>query len=50
LRLDAAVYNVLNSDQVLWYDSLQLKSPEETFIPVNWVKPRRMQLHMGLRF
>jgi hypothetical protein len=50
LRFDAAVYNLLNSDQELWNQTLQLQSPDQTFVPVNWVKPRRMQIHFGLEF
>jgi hypothetical protein len=50
LRLDGQILNLLNSDQVLSYDSLTLQNPEDVFIPDAWMQPRRLQVRVGVQF
>jgi len=50
LRADAWIYNLLNSDQELFFATLVLSDPSETFIPDTWAKPRRLQFRVGVEF
>lgn len=50
LRVDAQVYNLLNSDQELSFGTLELQTPGDQFIADTWVKPRRMQFRLGVEF
>ena len=43
LRLDASVFNMLNSDQNLTFADLRLQTPEDDFTADAWVKPRTLQ-------
>jgi len=50
LKFDATIYNLLNSDNVTFFQDLRLQSPEETFQPDEWVPPRRLLLRLGFEF
>ncbi len=50
LRLDASVFNMLNSDQNLTFADLRLQTPEDDFTADAWVKPRTLQFRLGLQF
>lgn len=50
IRLEAWVYNLLNSDQELSFNSLRLQEAGTTFVPDTWVQPRRLQLRVGFQF
>lgn len=49
LRVEGSVYNVLNSDQELFW-ATQTLGPTDSFVPDTWVKPRRLQIRLGLNF
>ncbi len=49
IKLEGWVFNLLNSDQVMFMSTLSLQ-PGDTFVPNTWVKPRRVQLRVGLYF
>ncbi len=50
LRLEAWVFNLLNSDQEIDFADLQPQTSRTAFTPDQWVKPRLMQLRVGLQF
>lgn len=50
LKLDAYVYNALNSTASIWNQSLRLEDPGEDFIPSSWVEPRRIMVLAGFVF
>jgi hypothetical protein len=50
LRFEGSIYNLLNSDQELNFADLRLQQATDTFTPDLWVKPRRLQLRVGLTF
>ena len=50
LKLDAYVYNALNSTASIWMSDLLLETPGEAFIPSSWVEPRRLMLLAGFVF
>ena len=50
LKLDAYLYNALNSTASIWNSSLRLETPGEDFIPSSWVEPRRLMLLAGFVF
>ena len=50
LKLDAYLYNALNSTASIWNQSLRLETPGEQFIPSSWVEPRRIMLLAGFVF
>ena len=50
LKLDAYVYNALNSTASIGHASLRLEDPGEQFIPSSWVEPRRLMLLAGFVF
>jgi hypothetical protein len=50
VRLDGQILNLLNSDQVLSYDTLRLQSPGDQFVPDAWMTPRRLQVRVGVQF
>ena len=50
LKLDAYVYNALNSTASIWNSSLRLETPGEDFIPSSWVEPRRLMFLAGFLF
>ena len=50
LKLDAYLYNALNSTASIWNSSLRLEDPGEPFIPSSWVEPRRLMLLAGFVF
>lgn len=50
LKLDAYLYNTLNSTASIWNSSLRLEDPGEAFIPSSWVEPRRLMLLAGFVF
>jgi carboxypeptidase family protein/TonB-dependent receptor-like protein len=49
LKVDAEILNLLNSSQTLAF-ATYVVNPNETFQPVAWVAPRRLQLQLGLQF
>ncbi len=49
-RVDAWIYNLLNSDQELFFGTLALQDTSEAFVPDTWVKPRRLQIRLGMEF
>ena len=50
IRVDGTIFNILNSDNELEWADLRLASPDETFVPVDWIQPRRLQLRLGFQF
>lgn len=50
LKLDAYVYNALNSTASIWNASLRLETPGEQFIPSSWIEPRRLMVLAGFVF
>ena len=50
VKLDAWLYNALNSTASIGHSSLQLEDPGESFIPNLWVEPRRLMLLAGVAF
>ncbi len=50
LKLDAWLYNALNSAASISMSSLRLEDPGENFIPSSWVEPRRLMLMAGFVF
>ena len=50
LKLDAWLYNALNSTASIWNSSLRIEDPGEDFIPSRWVEPRRLMLLAGFVF
>ncbi|PWT88879.1 MAG: hypothetical protein C5B54_09865 [Acidobacteria bacterium] len=49
LRLEGDIFNLLNSDQELFWTT-QTLAPGEQFVPDTWVKPRRLQIRVALQF
>jgi len=49
LQLDLQLLNVLNKTPTDWWETTRLNAGD-TFIPNWWVKPRRLQLHIGIEF
>ncbi len=49
LVVDLQILNVLNSTPTDWFETVVLDEGE-SFIPNTWVKPRRLQLHIGIEF
>jgi hypothetical protein len=49
LELDLQLLNVLNSTPTDWFETTLLAEGDE-FVPNWWVKPRRLQLHVGIEF
>jgi hypothetical protein len=49
IQVDLQILNVLNKTPTDWFESLELAEGDE-FIPNWWVKPRRLQLHLGIEF
>ena len=50
LKLDAWLYNALNSTASIGMASLRIENPGEQFIPSSWVEPRRLMLMAGFVF
>jgi hypothetical protein len=50
LRFHTGIYNLLNDDADLFMADLRLQSPDDTFVPDNWVIPRRLIIRIGLDF
>ncbi len=50
LKLDAYLYNALNSTASIWNSSLRIENPGEQFIPSSWVEPRRLMFLAGFVF
>ncbi|MDE0003982.1 MAG: carboxypeptidase regulatory-like domain-containing protein [Rhodospirillaceae bacterium] len=50
LKLDAYVYNALNSTASIGMASLRLEDPGEQFIPDAWIEPRRLMVLAGFVF
>lgn len=50
LRVDAQIYNLLNSNQELSFGTLELQNPGDKFVADTWVKPRRLQFRLGVEF
>jgi hypothetical protein len=48
-QVNATIYNLLNSSAILDYESLVL-SEGEVFTPLDWTKPRRLQIQTMLQF
>ena len=49
LELDLQLFNVFNSTPTDWFHTTRLAEGDE-FVPSWWVKPRRLQLHVGIEF
>jgi len=49
LQVDLQFFNLINNTPTDWFETLVLDEGE-TFIPTFWVKPRRLQLHVGIEF
>jgi hypothetical protein len=49
LQLDLQLLNVLNETPTDWWETLVLSAGDD-FVPNTWVKPRRLQLHVGIEF
>jgi len=49
LQVDLQLLNVLNSTPTDWFETTLLDEGDE-FVPNWWVKPRRLQLHVGIEF
>ncbi len=49
LKLDVQVLNLLNDDGTDWFETTVL-ADGDSFIPIVWVKPRRIQLRAGFAF
>ena len=49
LQADLQLFNVLNSTPTNYFQSLVLAEGDE-FVPNSWVRPRRLQLHVGIEF
>ncbi len=49
LQVDLQFFNLINNTPTDWYETVVLDEGE-TFIPTVWIKPRRLQLHVGIEF
>jgi hypothetical protein len=49
LQADLQFINVLNSTPTDWFQTLVLADGDD-FVPNTWVKPRRLQVHLGIEF
>jgi hypothetical protein len=49
LQLDLQLLNVLNNTPTDWFETTLLAEGDD-FVPNWWVKPRRLQLHVGIEF
>ena len=49
LQVDLQLFNLLNSTPTDWFQTTILAEGDD-FIPSLWVKPRRLQLHVGIEF
>jgi hypothetical protein len=49
IQVDLQLLNVLNSTPTDWMVTTLLAEGDE-FVPEWWVKPRRLQLHLGIEF
>jgi hypothetical protein len=49
LQLDLQLLNALNKTPTDWWETTRLNAGD-TFIPNWWVKPRRLQVHVGIEF
>jgi len=49
IQVDVQLLNVLNSTATDWFETVVLAEGDD-FIPTYWVKPRRLQLHVGIEF
>ena len=49
LQVDLQLFNVLNSTPFNYFQTLVLAEGDE-FVPNTWVRPRRLQLHVGIEF
>ena len=49
LQVDLQLLNVLNKTPTDYWETQELNAGD-TFIPNWWVKPRRLQLHVGIEF
>ncbi len=47
--MDLQLLNVLNKTPTDWFETIVLAEGDD-FIPNYWVKPRRLQLHVGIEF
>ena len=50
LKVDAYLYNLMNSTASISMTSLRLETPGEDFIPSAWVEPRRLMILGGIVF
>jgi hypothetical protein len=49
LQVDLQFLNVLNNKATDWFETVVLAEGDD-FVPTYWVKPRRLQLHVGIEF
>lgn len=50
LKFDATIYNLLNDNADLFFEDLRLQNPGDTFIPSDWMLPRRLMVRFGFEF
>jgi hypothetical protein len=50
LKFDAYIFNLLNSDNELNYNTLRLQTASAEFVPFTYAKPRRIMLRAGFSF
>jgi len=49
LQVDLQLLNVLNNSATDWFETVVLAEGDE-FVPNTWIRPRRLQLHIGIEF
>lgn len=50
LKFDAYVFNVLNSDNELNFNTLRVQTTDDEFVPLQYTKPRRIMFRAGFSF
>jgi outer membrane receptor protein involved in Fe transport len=50
LKFDAYVFNLLNSDNELNFNTLRVQTPDDEFVPLQYTKPRRIMFRAGFSF
>jgi hypothetical protein len=49
LQIDLQFFNLLNNTATDWFETTTLAEGDE-YVPNTWIKPRRLQLHVGIEF
>jgi hypothetical protein len=50
LKFDAYIFNLLNSDNELEWQTQRLQTTSDEFVPSFWAKPRRIMIRAGFAF